>query len=503
MTVFWGDDLLDTTQGLDILGVRGIDQAVEMSLVNGITTISQRARYLSILPWALGDYMVGHASEAFDWDNLLMYLRRIEFVTLAATRLDREINGSDAGGALGANLHRDRLGKLLEGEAVTFPDDQGGAMLGTYLAPCRALGLLVDGDEGVPYRLSPRGKKFWEIKQERLKASPVMIAINNQSALTRELAETAIADFSLGSLSSSVEETDLLKDAVFSPWHPDSNKDQIKVARAYESINGTIEWANSMLAAKPDSAAGLIVRNFWICIEGRSENHIAHVWAEYEYRRRCHFALELLLAALTTSLGEFEEASIAQIVSNWIDVFELSTFIGEVWPGAASVWTESATEGLNSVPAQLFANADMPTIQLRQLTPANQALAAIAILAATANQTRTIRNDGHFDQRTSAPGERAIDIIETANTEPFSQLLERLLELSALAHLQTTLRKMGEGQKCSLRFFPDGPLLRATGIGMSPGQSNDRLTNVLRILADIGELSREDGKFAPSNGVAA
>ncbi len=55
MIITWGDDLLDTTQGLDILGVRGIDQAVELGLVNGITTISQRARYFSILPWALGE----------------------------------------------------------------------------------------------------------------------------------------------------------------------------------------------------------------------------------------------------------------------------------------------------------------------------------------------------------------------------------------------------------------------------------------------------------------
>ena len=45
MIIAWGDDLLDTTQGLDILGVRGVDQAVELALVNGITTISQRARY--------------------------------------------------------------------------------------------------------------------------------------------------------------------------------------------------------------------------------------------------------------------------------------------------------------------------------------------------------------------------------------------------------------------------------------------------------------------------
>ena len=90
MIIAWGDGLLDTTQGLDILGVRGIDQAVELALVNGITTISQRARYLSILPWALGEFLGEHVTEGFDWDSLMIYLRRIEFVTLAASRLDNE-----------------------------------------------------------------------------------------------------------------------------------------------------------------------------------------------------------------------------------------------------------------------------------------------------------------------------------------------------------------------------------------------------------------------------
>ena len=151
MNFCWGDDLLDTTPGLDILGVRGIDQAVELALVNGlITTISQRARFLSIFPWALGEFLISHASDGFDWDRLIIYLRRVEFVTLVATRLDSDGNGVDATGALGADLHQDQVKKLLDGEPVNFPDNNGGAILGTYLGPCRALGLLVDGDDVVP-----------------------------------------------------------------------------------------------------------------------------------------------------------------------------------------------------------------------------------------------------------------------------------------------------------------------------------------------------------------
>ena len=133
MTMTWGESLLDTSQGLDILGVRGVDQAVELGLVNGITTISQRARYFSILAWALGEYLVGHASEGFDWDSLSIYLRRVEFRTLAASRLDSEINGADASGALGANLHQERLATLINGGTVTFPEDQTSGLPAIYL----------------------------------------------------------------------------------------------------------------------------------------------------------------------------------------------------------------------------------------------------------------------------------------------------------------------------------------------------------------------------------
>ena len=35
----------------------------------------------------------------------MIYLRKIEFVILAASRLDNELNGADASGALGTTWH--------------------------------------------------------------------------------------------------------------------------------------------------------------------------------------------------------------------------------------------------------------------------------------------------------------------------------------------------------------------------------------------------------------
>jgi hypothetical protein len=52
---------------------------------------------------------------------------------------------------------------------------------------------------------------------------------------------------------------------------------------------------------------------------------------------------------------------------------------------------------------------------------------------------------------------------------------------------------MGQGQKCSLRFFPEGSVLRPTGTGVYPGFSGDRLGNVLGMLADLGYCNRHEG----------
>jgi hypothetical protein len=65
------------------------------------------------------------------------------------------------------------------------------------------------------------------------------------------------------------------------------------------------------------------------------------------------------------------------------------------------------------------------------------------------------------------------------------------------AHLATTFRKMAGGQKCSLRFFPDGPRLLATRLPAGAGQSGSRLGNIIRVPADadvegVADAARTD-----------
>jgi len=87
-------------------------------------------------------------------------------------------------------------------------------------------------------------------------------------------------------------------------------------------------------------------------------------------------------------------------------------------------------------------------------------------------------------------------VIEAESKSQLRTVLRRLLvEVVIEAHLSTTLRKMSQGQKCSLRFFPEGALLRPTGIPASAGQSGDRLGNVLGMWADLGILERGVGGY--------
>ncbi|MGA7453210.1 MAG: hypothetical protein WBW73_18675 [Rhodoplanes sp.] len=89
MEVFWGDALGEETQGLDILGIRTLDQPLETALANGITTISLRGRYFTILPWLIGEFFETEknaCATTFDQDRLRNFIGRVEYPT---TRRDQ------------------------------------------------------------------------------------------------------------------------------------------------------------------------------------------------------------------------------------------------------------------------------------------------------------------------------------------------------------------------------------------------------------------------------
>jgi hypothetical protein len=60
-------------------------------------------------------------------------------------------------------------------------------------------------------------------------------------------------------------------------------------------------------------------------------------------------------------------------------------------------------------------------------------------------------------------------------------------------HIHNALRKMASGGPCTLRFFTEGERVCSTGIAVVAGYSGDRLSNVIRMLSDIGFADRLSG----------
>jgi hypothetical protein len=119
--IFWNEDILDDTQGLDILGIRALDQGLEANLVNGITTISARGRYFSILPWAIKQFYLEHlkAGNTFVASELGIYLHRVEFLVVTASL--NAPSGKPGGAILGSDVYSTEMEKLKSGQAVPLP----------------------------------------------------------------------------------------------------------------------------------------------------------------------------------------------------------------------------------------------------------------------------------------------------------------------------------------------------------------------------------------------
>lgn len=499
--IFWNKDILEDTQGLDILGVRALDQGIESNLVNGITTVSARGRYFSILPWAIGQYYK-MANGVFVASDLANFLTRVEFLIIAASQADKT---HKVGGAiLGSDVIAEEMRAIRAGESVPLPTSKNSRILFIYYNPCKSIGLLDDGSsgEGVPYRLTERGKAIWQAREKELEGSNLSALLYGGGSIDAEIAASAIDDFSLGALSAASEEATLLRNAFSKPWEAQGRRGTL-VDMRYDKFSQTTRWIESWADGKPASANRVLARNLEACASEVRTDATALAWSEYEWRRRQHFALELLLSSVCGMLDILGgDGTPEEIIAAVKEESTREGDLGNVWPDARAAWKRSAQEAIATVPKTLMLGLALPFPSFMQLRPDEKMLASFALIAALEIQTRPFRTVDNAPPA-SSPSDLALRMMVEAGDEPFEKALKALMtECAITPHLQVTLRKMANGQKCSLRFFPDGDHLRLTENRSGAGFSGSRLDNTLNILVDVGLMRRDENGAIAKVGTA-
>lgn len=496
MEVTWGDPFGEVIAGLDIAGVRGLDQRMEAALVNGITTVSARGRYFTVLCWALCEYFEVERAAArtvFDADGLGRFLARVEFLVLACTVLDAGVG--NGGGALGRLNYEAETNEISAGRPARFAEGTRSAMMAAYFGPCRALGLLggAASDSPVGFSVTPRGQSVWKARRFAMADVDWASALRGKT-LDAGTASALVPHFSLKRLADFPEEADALRRALAEPW-PENGPASQAVGESYARFRSTVGWLRAQARERGTGSlsADTLLQGAWSLV-ARSRagtGGIEDAWAEYEWRRRLHFAVELVLSAVADTVRSLGGATMDEVVDEWLRPGPSGAASGPVprlaslWPAASFAAGGSGREAVLSVPEALFLETSPPS-DLAGLPPGARALAAFALAACLSRQSSPLRSRGVF-RDFGATGERVLACVEEAGDEPFRDALRRLAGVAAASHLANTLRKMGSGQQCSLRFFPEGARLLALETPTGAGRSGSRLWNVISVLRDAGE----------------
>jgi len=487
--LFWNYGESSAIEGLDVLGQRRVDQSFERAWVAGITTISFRARYLSMLPWVLKEFFdrslgEGQATGNFDKDELEATLKRFELVVFLASRFGESGNTY---GVLGSSDEGEHASRLVENGSVDSAAEKGGASFGTYSMPCRSIGLLAAPRPGSPLWISipPAGRELSGARQAAIGNSRLSGVIFEGGPISREDLNREGHFFDVNTLSSVPTEKDLLAQAVLEPGEGVDvamfDRFQETISWSLENI-GQLQTANSreLIAACYAKLAG---GNFTI------SRPVERAWFEYDLRRRTHFSFELLLKSVVRVVDSRVRANIDEIIHEWQQDPSLPQFVHECFGWRELPFGKTVSEVAAGIPEDTFLEG-VPFDSARQLDSAAGAGFAVGLLLLSLHHSQGMREAGRLTGKPSIM-EKAAQIVEEHWERSLAELLDALIREGVVGpHLQNAFRKMVAGGKCTLRFYLDGENLCTTGLGVKAGVSAERLGNVLGIIADLGFAKR-------------
>lgn len=502
MQSFWNAGEPEAIKGLDALGFRKDDQAAERRWVANITTISFRARYMSLLPWAITEHyrrrqVVGEDGEQGVHvvpEALELDLRRLEFLVVVATLLcpgPREHANDNVTRLIGAELFKPELDQLAQAGCVGMPERGRSSVLNVYFQPCKGFGLLSLTKDGKRISVTERGQAIHEARAAALAGSPLTSLVFEGGMLTMEMLEEWGTHFCANRLAEAGDEGQLLKHNMA---HPPEGSGR-ETLEGYQRFIKTTIWAFNRLENDGSDANELIKGAYLQAQDTDDAQEVELAWGCYELMRRVHHALELLLSSLVDQLHEaVHAASVAEVVDTWRSQEDLPLELKKIaqWPEGP---LDMVMEDLVPLLGAGFLDERMSPQSLRGLQAMPRALYAISMLASDSAHTVTLRS-GRWQAMVGPATTVVMKILEEGGKETVATVLSRILsEVVVQAHLGTTMRKMmSRSGKCSLRFFREGSSLRATGVQVSAGFSGDRLSNVLGMWRDVGALSQVNTK---------